>query len=194
MDVGEAALNDGEFTRGLDILRLLEPITSKTPRELLSLGTAYLWAALDQKVSEEQRSEHLKKALVSLEDASREDKTRAITFWTLGFVYDELRRYPPAIEANEEALRLDPRFLPWANWHIAISLLKLAKLQQDMGDHGEAAAKTGAAMAKLQAIPSGLWWDELEKDPDLQELRDHPTHGPNLSELANERRTGGESK
>ena len=184
LDVGEAALNELEFAKGLDMLRLLESLGEKTVEELLSLGTAYLWAAPEDK---QQRQKYLRKALLYLEETSRADRTSAITFWTLGYVYDELERYPAAISANEEAIRLDLKFLPWANWHIAISLLKLAKQQQEMGNAEEATAKTNEAMEKVEEIPPGLWWQDLREDEELEDLRDHSDYKDKFSRLAKRR-------
>lgn len=173
LEVGEAALNEGEFAKGLDILKLLEPVREKTANELLSLGTAHLWSIYGDDIGKEQHQGYLKKALLYLEKTTRADPTHAMAFWSLGYVYDELERYPPAISSNEEARRLDPRLLPWANWHIAISLLKLAKLV----NVADAAAKTGEAMGMLQAIPPGLWWQPLYDDGELEELRRHAYYG-----------------
>lgn len=183
LDTGEAALNEQQFAKGLDILKLLEPMREKTANELLSLGTAHLWMIDEEYIVDGRREEYLKRALRYLQEATRSDTTSAIAFWTLGYVNDEIGRHRPAIDAKQEAIRLDLTFLPWANWHIAISLLKLAKQHQAWDEVELAGARADEAMQKITQIPPGPWWQELFEDDELGELQENPNHRAEFQRL-----------
>lgn len=195
--VGEAALHSGDFAKGLDLLRLLEPLPDKTARELLSIGMAYFWTGLEQReeppygyvLAKNQLRHHLEEALRHLEDVSRLDPSNAIVHWTIGYVCDELERFPEALSANARAKEADLRFLPWANWHIAVSLLKMAKQEKSMGRAQQATAKTDEAIKALREIPSGFWWNELWEDDELEDLRKDRNYVETFKALYNSRKS-----
>ncbi len=153
--VGAAALNFNVI-KALDILRLLEPIDPKKPEELFHLGQAYL-LAYQIEGDPEKRKPYLEKSSQYFQEASRKDEKNTEIFWSLAWIYDELGLYGESVKANQRTVELDSRWAPWAYWVMAVSLLK----------QGE----KDTAIKALGSVTTGAWWEQIWKDPELQNLK-----------------------
>jgi tetratricopeptide (TPR) repeat protein len=159
--VGAAAINKGDIWKAFEILKLLEPIESKTPKELFWLGASYFWAGLTESDAKKKR-ELLETACLLLQEASQKDTKNADLWWTLGWIYDELGLYSESIDANKKAVDLNPKYAPWAFWTMAVSFLKQKKLDP--------------AIEALRSIERGPWWEEIHNDPELAALKADPRY------------------
>lgn len=156
--VGAAAINKGNTWKAHEILKLLEPIERKSPKELFWLGASYFWVAVTED-DERKKREQLETASQLLHEASQLDDRNADLWWTLGWIYDELRLYKESVTANQKAVDVDARYAPWAYWTMAVSLLKDKEKGPD------------ASIEALKGIGPGPWWNEIYKDPELAALK-----------------------
>ena len=178
--LAQAALIDQEHVKAFELLKKIEPLKEKSADELLHLGIVYLMTVIDGNVPDSR--DYLLRAEGFLEEATRKPPLKADTHWFLGYVRDELGFYEPAVDANRDALRIDPKFGPLANWNMAVSHLKLSSV-----DTARADLWADTALADLERIVPGPWWAEIFEDSELRPLRDG-RHADRFRQLCDERR------
>jgi tetratricopeptide (TPR) repeat protein len=92
-----------------------------------------------------------------------------------GWIADERGNFGAAVDAYSRARELDPEGDSYVMFNMACSYSKWGR-QSD----------AFAALAEVIGVDNN--WDDAERDPDLQALRDDPEYGPRLAELARQAR------
>ncbi len=163
--VARAALNQREYFKAFETLQAIEHLPDLNYDELFFLAVGYWFVAPDAKPDDEERDDEegrrrrhfLQRARRLLERATKESPSEAQAHWALGYIYDELGQYDRAIQENRVAIEKDStHFHNWGYWNMAVSHLKKKDTQ--------------AAIAALEKIPAGEWWDEIRKDKELAPL------------------------
>lgn len=119
-NVGRAAFSMKHFTKCLEIVVHLEPLTDRALNadELFLIGNAYLWAA-DELSKESERKEYFRKAIPFMKTAMEKNTYEAKFPYDLGWALLSLGQYPDGIGLFETSILKDPSIAPWANWNIA---------------------------------------------------------------------------
>lgn len=140
--------------KSTELLKKLDPLEEKTAEELLYIGLSYLQMA----PLVDNHRKYWERSQVALEEAIQKLPNRAETHFLLGYVYDELGYYELAINANDEAVRIDKRWVVMAYWNRAVSNLKLGNQE--------------AALEDLKKIREGPWWQGICEDAELALLNE----------------------
>jgi tetratricopeptide (TPR) repeat protein len=150
--VGDAAFAMKHYTKYLEIVLHLKQFTDRelSAHELYLIGHAYLWAADEQPVLDQQR-DYWQQSVPFLSAAMKANPYEVKYPFNLGVGLLSLGKYDKAIELMQTCINMDSELmLPWATWNIACGLKR-------QGNNNE-------VLEKLRGIPIGLWWPGIAKD------------------------------
>jgi tetratricopeptide (TPR) repeat protein len=167
-NVARAAYAQKEYAKYLDIVENLKMFNDRDldADEDFLIGHANLWAGYVLFTGSEQedvfsRAEiSLRRALKKMDiglkkDPPEKNPNQAQAAYDLGWVYLIRDQYDKAIEWLEKSMEFRESMIPWARWNIACALKKQKKDKE--------------ALAKLNEIPTGCWWEKIAVDNDFMD-------------------------